>query len=285
MENGPLSSVLSGPSLPFYTVGSKDHNILPHIDLRNRIVIRWGSYFSMAKIPGTITYNTRVSTRRADNKRLSRNFLLDNGVSAPRVVAPDSTNISYPIIARPWHHSWGYNFIVLHNAEDFLQHYNIHEPRGWYYSEYIDKVQEFRVHIGHGKILSVLERFKGRDPYSWNSAQSRTPLSLLTPDQWNLSVIQESLKAHKTLKMDFAGIDAIVDKAGQVYILEINTRPSVMNTLHTQKQYARYFDWLAVSSRRKSHFDIESNNPADYGWKDNDWSESNLRTSVNKQLI
>lgn len=139
-----------------FVVGTKDQQVLPHIKMSNRIIIRWGSAFETTDIPDSIDYNSRISTRLAADKPRARKALLEAGVRVPRMVTPESEHISYPIIARERRHTLGKNFKIINSITEFISHYKIHAPEEWYYSEYVDKIQEFRVHVGHSKILSVL---------------------------------------------------------------------------------------------------------------------------------
>lgn len=252
-------------------VATKDQKVLPHINLNNRILIRWGSTFNTAKIPGTITYNTRIATKRANNKLFARKFLAEAGIRVPRLITPESKNIRFPLIARPRFHSLGENFVVLGKQEQFMAHYTIHAPKHWYYSEYIDKKREFRINIAHGKILSMLEIPEGDDPFSWNRTQTEVTPTLLKPNQWDMAVIQESMKAFNILRLDFAGVDVILDKQDHPYVLELNIKPGMSTTLYTQEQYACYFDWLGAVNTRRPHFKIQSDNPEDYVWREDDW--------------
>lgn len=96
-----------------FVVGGRSHKILPHINLSNRVLIRWGSAYETADITDSVDYNSRQSVRLAVNKRLSREVLSNAGVRVPRVVTPDSEHISYPLIARPRFHSLGKNFVII----------------------------------------------------------------------------------------------------------------------------------------------------------------------------
>lgn len=251
-----------------FVVATKDQEILPHIDLRNRIMIRWGSTYKTVKIPGSVTYNSRISTMRANNKSFARKLLADAGVNVPRAVTPHNQDIRYPVIARPQFHSLGENFVVIKHHRGFIGHYARYAPLNWYYSEYVDKVREFRVNVAHGKILSILEVPKGNYTYNWNRTQTDILPVLLEPEQWNLAVIKESMKAVNALRLDFAGVDVMVDQEGIPYIIELNPKPGMSSTVYTQDRFAAYFDWLAASNTRRPHFHVASEDPLDYAWEE-----------------
>lgn len=105
---------------------------------------------------------------------------------------------------------------------------------------------------------------KGENPYNWNRSQTKLPSRSVKPEYWNLSVIRESIKAVRALKMDFAGVDVVLDKRGNAHIIELNTTARMTTTLRTQEKYAQYFDWLAASDVRRPHFEVASNNPVEY---------------------
>lgn len=110
-------------------VGTFKQQVLPHIDLSNRILIRWGSYYETAGIAGSVDYNSRKSVIQATNKRLSRQMLAEAGVNVPRLVTPDSGDISYPLIARPEFHSLGKHFIIVKHQNGFIRHYGKMEDK------------------------------------------------------------------------------------------------------------------------------------------------------------
>jgi len=111
------------------------------------IIVRWGN-----RIPyegdGYICYNNIKSQERAHDKKKSREIMLEKGVRCPRLLTPENYN-NEVVIARPINHSKGKNFVVLRTRREFIDHYRSHN--NWYYSEFIDKESEFRVHCALGK--------------------------------------------------------------------------------------------------------------------------------------
>lgn len=120
----------------------------------NAILVRWGNTMEL-ETEGSIVYNTATAIAKATDKRRSREILAEKGISVPRAVNPQSDNIKYPVIARPRKHAKGSNFIILNNLADFTSHYNRNYNNGWYYSEFVDKVKEYRVHCAHGRFCRL----------------------------------------------------------------------------------------------------------------------------------
>lgn len=231
------------------------------VDLSNSIVARWGSREEFNTDGSTIVYNNAKAIKTATDKKLSRELFIKNNVNCPMLV--ESSNINevgnYPIIARPLVHSKGRNFVTLNNKAEFTSHYNKNK-NGWYYSDFINKDREFRVHVGHGKALAILEKTQPRDGnIAWNRAQNDTDPFVYIPwgqvDEQNLTpAIRESIKAVEALGLDFGGVDVMMMK-NKAYVLEVNTSPTLNTSEYTAGKWAQYFDWLFRSDKRRDHWD------------------------------
>lgn len=238
------------------------------LSLANRKTIRWGNRIEAETAKDSIVYNKSEAIAKATNKKLSREIFEKEKVRCPRLVTPTSVKESdYPIIARPSTHAKGKNFIVLKTREQFVNHYNTHAQQGWYYSQFIDKQREFRVHCAHGKILAVMEKAKGGDNIAWNRAVTGEPFTRISQSDYIFSICFQALKAVKVLGLDFAGVDVLLmGKEG--YVLEVNTSPTLNSSEHVSEQYAKYFDWLNRSEKRRDHWDFTKfENPTSFAWK------------------
>lgn len=235
----------------------------------NSIIIRWGNAIQI-DTPGSIIYNEAKAIALASNKKRSREVFIENEISTPRPVTPNSTSISYPIIARPSTHAKGRNFVVLNNLSEFTRHYNINEPQGWYYSEFVDKVREFRIHCAHGKILNYLEKPNpSNGSIAWNRARNGgDPFENVKWSDYNMACGIEAIKATRALGLDFAGIDVMLDREGRAYVLEANTSPTLNSSEYSMQRYAMYFDWLFRSNTKREHWDVSKfKKPESLAWK------------------
>jgi glutathione synthase/RimK-type ligase-like ATP-grasp enzyme len=235
-------------------------------------MIRWGNRIEMATDKSTIVYNKSEAIANATNKKLSRELFLKNKVRTPQFVTPNNVKDSqYPVIARPSTHAKGKNFIILRNHADFSKHYATHQANGWYYSEFINKEREFRVHCAHGKVLAIMEKAKGGDSIAWNRAQTGEAFTRVPQADYIFSICYQALKATQTLGLDFAGVDVMLVQEGgkpQGYVLEVNTSPTLNSSDHVSLQYALYFDWLNRHEKRREHWDFaQFKNPASFAWK------------------
>ena len=235
-----------------------------------QVIIRWGTQEEIADAKGSIIYNKAKSLSLISNKYQSRLAMVKAGVHVPMNVtsATHEDLINYPVIARPFRHSKGKNFITLKNRAAFLQHYGIHHS-GWYYSNFIDKVREYRVHAAHGKILNFLEKPNpGGGQIAWNRAQGNEPFVSVKWDQYDFGVALQALKACQALGADFLGVDVIVDRQGKAWVLEGNSAPTLNSSEYSCERYAKYFQWLFMSPERREHWDYNQfKDPQSFAWK------------------
>jgi glutathione synthase/RimK-type ligase-like ATP-grasp enzyme len=245
---------------------------ITELSMAGQKVIRWGNRIEAETSENTVVYNRSEAIANATDKKLSRELFIKGKVRTPRLVNPNNVKDSdFPIIARPNRHAKGKNFIVLKNREDFLAHYRIHAQQGWYYSEFINKTAEFRVHCAHGKVLAVMQKTPGGDKIAWNRAQTGEPFTKVDQADYPFSVCFQALKAVQTLGLDFAGVDVmqIMEKnKPQGYVLEVNTSPTLNSSDWVSSQYAKYFDWLNRRDGRREHWDYTKFEKASsFAWK------------------
>jgi hypothetical protein len=238
----------------------------------NRKVIRWGNRIEADTNEGTIVYNKAEAVANATDKKLSREIFIKEKVRTPRLVTPsDVKDSDFPIIARPNRHAKGKNFIVLKDKASFTAHYRQHNQAGWYYSQFINKTAEFRVHCAHGKVLAVMQKTPGGDKIAWNRAQTGEPFTWVEQKDFPFSVCFQALKATKVLGLDFAGVDVMqIEEKGkpQGYVLEVNTSPTLNSSETVSQRYAQYFDWLNRSDKRREHWDFTKFEKASsFAWK------------------
>lgn len=245
------------------------------VDFTDKIIIRWGNRIE-ADLNNSIVYNKAEAIAKGSDKKLTRQIFVEKGISTPRAVNPQSLDINYPVIARPRTHAKGRNFITLNNLQDFQRHYN-NNNGNWYYSEFVDKVKEYRVHCAHGRILNYLEKPNpGDGQIAWNRAINGEAFTNVNWDSYDSKIALECLKAVEALGLDFGGVDVIVNANGTPYILEVNTSPTLNSSEYSMTRYAKYFDWLAKSPTRREHFELkEFKKPSNYAWHEYHFEDRN----------
>lgn len=239
-------------------------------DLTNKIVVRWGNRIPI-NLTGSIVYNKSESIEKATNKKLSREIFIKNNLNCPKLISKENiTNEDLPIIARPLVHSKGKNFIVLKSFEEFIEHYNINN-QGWYYSAFVDKKQEFRLHVAHNRILNYLEKPKPADnnQIAWNRALNEDPFVNVKWSDYNKNICNLAIKAVQYLQLDFGAVDLMLTADGKAYVLEVNTAGTLVSSEYSMERYAKYFDWLCKTNNRREHWELkEFKKASNYAWHD-----------------
>jgi carbamoylphosphate synthase large subunit len=263
------------PYVRVYTGGNVDKFVkqaINELTLAGQKVIRWGNRIEVETGKDTIVYNQSKAIANATNKKLSREIFAKEKVRTPKAVTPENTqDADYPIIARPSTHAKGKNFIILKDNKEFNAHYAQYSSQGWYYSAFVNKEREFRVHCAHGKILAIMEKVRGGDKIAWNRAQTGEPFTRVAQKDYIFTVAFQALKATKALGLDFAGVDVMLiteKEKPQAYVLEVNTSPTLNSSDFVSSQYAKYFDWLNRADKRREHWDYTKFKAADsFAWK------------------
>lgn len=248
-----------------------DHNINNHGKLKqvsfdNNIVVRWGNCIQVP-LENCIVYNKSEAIAKATDKKLSRELFTKAGLSCPKLIEGQFVKINFPVIARPSKHSKGKNFVVINNHAEYIRHslYNT----DWYYSEYVDKVAEYRLHVAHGRVLNYLEKPAPRDKnqLAWNRAQNEDPFVNVKWDNYNGKVCNLAIKSLDVFGLDFGAVDIMVDKNGNPYLLEVNTAGTLSSSEYSMQRYAMYFDWLCKTNKRREHWPLkEFEKGSNYAW-------------------
>lgn len=222
----------------------------PTLNISNSIIIRYGSTCPIVGT-GNIIYNESRNIILSSNKQKARLQLLKSSVSCPRVYEKNFKR--FPLVARPFKHSKGRDFNLLTNPRQLQAFQNTH-PKGYYYSEFIDKEREFRVHCANGKILLVKEKPRPTNVNQpiWNIDANGEAFEYIPWEEYNsdamFKVCIESLKATKELGLDFSAVDVML-KNNTAYVLEANTAPSLHTAEYTEDRYIKYFEFLFKNTK------------------------------------
>ena len=229
------------------------------LNVENSIVVRWGTRENIVTNNTTIIYNKVSGIENATNKLTSRQKFIENKVSCPSLITPQNVNSEHlPIIARPFIHSKGKNFIILDTIDKFKNHY---DSSRYYYSNFIDKIREFRVHLGHSKVLALMEKKKPQNGnIAWNRALNDEEPFDYVPwnqiDEQNLkNVLIEAIKAVNCLGLDMGGVDVMLDADNNVFVLEVNTAPTLNSSEYVAKRWGMYWNWLFNKETRREHWE------------------------------
>jgi glutathione synthase/RimK-type ligase-like ATP-grasp enzyme len=110
------------------------------------------------------------------------------------------------------------------------------------YTQYINKVTEYRVHVFNGKVFHVQEKRKKEDFKNHNELVCNHDngwvfcIKNVNPSD---DVLNAAIAAVSALGMDFGAVDIMVDGDGNPYVLEVNSSPGQEGT--TINKYVEMF--------------------------------------------
>lgn len=150
--------------------------------------------------------------------------------------------VMYPAVVRPRVHAQGRKLYVVNNAQE-LRAAVLKTGAGWYASELIKKVAEYRVFVVSGRAVWVANKIPANPKQvAWNVAQGGK-FENVRWDDWPLKAVKTAIKAWELSGLDFGGVDVMVDDEGEVYVLEINAAPS-QTSEYRQQCTAKAFDYI-----------------------------------------
>lgn len=206
------------------------------------LCIRWGC---TANVPQKQVLNKASAIHLVTDKTTFRTILNKDNL-CPKTFTHWADSV-YPCVVRPQFHHQGRNLFFCENYEQLSEAYIKCGP-GWYGSEFIDKVAEYRVFCLQGRVLCVARKTPANpEAIAWNVAQGGR-FDNVRWDDWPLKAIKISLRAMELSGLDFGGVDIMVDKEGECYVLEINSAPSLTSE-YRQRCFAKGFDWVVNNGK------------------------------------
>jgi len=159
-------------------------------------------------------------------------------------------NDHLPVILRTKTHHQGRGLWIYHDSYNLdikCQHLG---EDNYYINEFIDKVAEYRVFVVSGRVVCVAEKTPGnKEDVAWNVAKGGR-FDNVKWGAWPLKAVRKSIEAFNLSDLDFGGVDVMVDKEGECYILEINSAPSLTSP-YRQECFAKAFDWIVEHGKER----------------------------------
>lgn len=213
--------------------------------------IRWGC---TSNVPTRNVINKAEAIHRVGDKLGFRRILNDAKLCPTTWFKVESVMPAYfPVIVRPAVHAQGRHVYLCNDFKE-LDTAWAKVGRNGYISTFVDKVAEYRIFIGSGRVVCVAKKTPGNPAdVAWNVARGGR-FDNVRWDDWPLKAIKKSIEAFNLSGLDFGGVDVMVDKEGECTILEINSAPSLTSE-YRQQCMAKYFDYII--ERGKDHIGIE----------------------------
>lgn len=214
-----------------------DKKLLP-----DDVYIRWGC---TANVPSKTIINTAKAIHEVNDKRGFRAVLDGADLCPPTwfntLDVPDEF-LELGVVVRPARHAQGRNIFLCKTRKSLTQAV-IKCGEGYYISQFIDKVEEYRVFVIQGRAAWVAKKNPGNpDDLAWNVAKGGCFYNVRWGD-WPLKAVRIAIEAYNESSLHFGGVDVMVDRVGNVYVLEINSAPSLTSP-YRQECTAKTLDWL-----------------------------------------
>jgi glutathione synthase/RimK-type ligase-like ATP-grasp enzyme len=234
---------------------------------RMNYVFRWGCTSSIPAIPdeAPVIVNTAKAIHWCSDKRQGRLDMQAAGVPVPETwgnhnQVPADVGL---VVFRPDRHAQGRNLFLVDTGDAGWQEALTAlagQFSGHYISRLIPKVAEYRVMVVQNRVAWVAKKTPGNpEDVAWNVARGGR-FDNVKWGEWPGKVVYAALQAAAVGKLDFGGVDVMVDAAGEPYVLEVNSAPS-QTSPYRQQCLAKCFDYIVTNG--KEHFP----DPTGLTWK------------------
>ena len=239
-----------------------DHFVQCLEDSSDKVVIRWGC---TANIPdrkefGVTIINKAKGIHKVADK-LGFREILNEAQLCPATFfeMEELPEGERPMIVRGNGHAQG-RMLDYCTTYDQVNTAAMKYAQGFYISEYIPKVAEYRAFCFEGRIIALTEKHPAdKSAIAWNEAQGGS-VENVKWGSWPLNVCSIALEAFALSELDFGGVDIIVDENGKAYVLEINSAPSC--SPYRQKCFAKAIDYMLEKGEAR-HYEFPTGN----NWK------------------
>lgn len=207
------------------------------------LVIRWGC---TSNIPTKNVINTAAAIHKVSDKKRFRRTLNEHKLCPITYTALGeflevmhrqrvADGDRYPVIVRKSTHHQGRHYHVCYDHDELQTTCNLYDDDGYYISELINKVAEYRVFVVQGRVACVAAKlpkgdYKPTAEEPWNVDTGNFAFDVVAWDNWHLQAVRKSIEAFNLSGLDFGGVDVIIDEEGKSYILEINSAPSLTSS-------------------------------------------------------
>ncbi len=213
------------------------------------IVIRWGCTAQLDNNP-LMTVNPADKIKLVNDKAGFRKLMQDFGF-IPKTwfsLMDFLGERKFPVIVRPRVHAQGKKLYFCNNDADLYLAISLC-GEGFYISEYIPKVAEYRIFVVQGRCVCVAKKNPANpQAIAWNVAQGGN-FENVNWNNWPLKAVKVSIGAMLKIGLDVGGVDVMVDAKGQVYILEINSAPSLTSP-YRQQCFAKALDHIVRTNSK-----------------------------------
>ena len=195
--------------------------------IRNDITVNFGGYCD------TADFNRNLIHDKLEQYKIMRG----KEIPQPEMWESDYLIIKYPCLGRKKHHSRGRDIEFIEDIFD------AEESESDFFTQYIDKKSEYRVHV-LGDICLVKRKAADpnmeQDPIIRSRGKGWRQISYDGRYKEDLETLAK--KAVDALEMNFGVVDIIRDQNNELLVLEVNSSPALNET--KMEVYIKYFQGL-----------------------------------------
>ena len=190
------------------------------------VILRWGSTEEFTKLSGKMELNTLEAVKKASNKLVMMQTLVENGLPTPKVLFNPENNEQLDEFRDE---NGGF---FVRDRNDVVRYDDEVKAGDKYVSKSLEnKRREYRVHVFNGEIIAIYEKVPNNDEVKLFKAENCS-FELRNPENCRLSKEDQEtcIKAVNSLGLLFGGVDLMRDKDKKVFISEVNSAPSLNGT-------------------------------------------------------
>jgi glutathione synthase/RimK-type ligase-like ATP-grasp enzyme len=191
-------------------------------------MIRWGNSAESRYSARDAALNKKDALNNAADKERALQLMASANVKVP----PHATRFEGDLlIGRTSNHTQGSGAFLITSQRDFdLASRNLHCT---HFMAYVPTEREYRAHVFRGKVIAMAEKRMGNNATSLHIRNFETGWTFHYFDaiDQNSPECKIAIDAIRALGLDFGGVDIIKSVNGNVYVLEVNTAPSLVKEI------------------------------------------------------
>lgn len=188
-------------------------------------LIRWGNRAESRFNATGSALNKKNALNDASNKGRSLELLTAAGVNVPPAAERFEGDL---LVGRTETHVGGSGFFLITCQRDFdLARNNLHCT---HFMAYIPTQREYRIHVFRGAVIGGAEKLMGNDATSLHIRNVATGWTFRynNIDRIPRETERVAVEAVVALGLDFGAVDIIKSVNNNLYVLEVNTAPSLV---------------------------------------------------------
>ena len=182
---------------------------------KNTLILNWGRQADFSEYPYVIN-------RTIKNKLTAFKLFKENKVKCPDFWFTIPID-NLPVLGRDKTHFQGKDIVLIKNSKDYVYKD--------FYVKYIDKKQEFRVHLFEDTIINISKKLprenEEQDKIVWCSNRGWRQIRYNEEGIHRKKLESLAKKALKALSYRFGAVDIILDKDNELWVLEVNSAPNM----------------------------------------------------------